>query len=58
MLRRIVKQTESSKLGRKVLTSRKNNRRGNVGLQEQEVAPVAPPAPVVKKKVAKKTSKK
>ena len=52
MLRRIVKQTESSKLGRKVLTSRKNNRRGNVGLQEQEAAPV------VKKKVEKKTSKK
>ena len=56
MLRRIVKQTESSKLGRKVLTDRKNNRRGNTGLQEQEVAPVAPP--VVKKKVAKKISKK
>ena len=63
MLRRIVRQFDNSRLGRKVLTDRKNNLRGRRRMEEQEVAPVAPPAPAVKKKVTKKkvtkkTSKK
>ena len=56
MLRKIVRQVDSSRLGRKVLTDRKNNLRGNIGRLREEEAPVV--VPVVKKKVAKKTSRK
>tara|TARA_B100000287_G_scaffold399699_1_gene418256 strand:+ start:360 stop:518 length:159 start_codon:yes stop_codon:yes gene_type:complete len=52
MLRKIVRQFDNSRLGRKVLTDRKNNLRNRGRVEE---APVAAP---VKKKVAKKTSRK
>ena len=62
MLRKRVKQIDNSKLGRKVLTDKKNNLRRNIrsnGVESVEpVAPVAPvkPAPKVTK-VKSKTSK-
>ena len=59
MLRKRVKEIDNSKLGRKILTDRKNNLRRNIrgrGVESVEpVAPVAPvkPAPKVKSKTSK-----
>ena len=55
MLRKRVKEIDNSKLGRKILTDRKNNLRRNIrGRGVEPVAPVAPvkPAPKVKSKTS------
>lgn len=54
MLRRIVKLTDNGRLGRKVLTDRKNNLRANVGRVREEKVEVVAPAPVVKEKKSEK----